>query len=92
MSSIPNPETCKVTGLKYFSEIPEGFRLATMQDVRNNHFRNNTPYLGKGLDGRYYCKRISGVVPQGLIPFVESHRVYIWSGSSRTGDSQGVDN
>ena len=90
MSPIPNPEVCKISGLKYFSEVPEGFRLATMGDIRKNRFRNNTAYLAKGLDGRFYCKRINYIIPDGLIPFVESHRVYIWTGGSRTGDSPEV--
>ena len=89
MSTVLNPEVCKISGLQYFSEIPNGFRLATMKDIRKGHFRNGTAYLGKGLDGRYYCKRIRYTVPDGLIPFVESHRVYLWVGGKRTGDSQG---
>ena len=88
MSVIPNPEVCKISGLKYFREVPEGFRLATMEDVRKNHFKNKTAYLAEGIDGRFYCRRIRYTVPDGLIPFLETHRVYIWVGGSCRGDSR----
>lgn len=88
--NIPEPTTCPVSGVQYYEQPPEGFSLATMDDVKRGRLKHNTAYLGKGLDGLFYCKRIRNVVPSGLLTFVESRRVYIWTGKSCTGDSQGV--
>jgi hypothetical protein len=87
---IPKPFTCAVSELSFYLDVPPGFRLATMDDIRKGRLSHNTPYLGLGLDGRYYCKRIYYTIPSGLIPFVEQRRVYIYTGSTRTGDSQRV--
>lgn len=89
--NIPEPITCPISGVQYYEQPPGGFRLATMDDVKRGRLKHNTAYLGKGIDGRYYCKRIRNTVPAGLLTFVESHRVYIWSGKSHTGDSPGVE-
>jgi hypothetical protein len=84
----PKPFICAVSELRFYAELPPGFRLATMDDVKKGRLVHNTPYLALGLDGRYYCKRIHYTVPRGLIPFVEQRRVYIYTGRTLTADSQ----
>lgn len=87
---ITEPITCPKSGIQYYKDLPAGFRLATMDDVKRGRLKHNTAYLGKGIDGLFYCKRIRNTVPAGLLTFVESRRVYIWSGKSHTGDSPDV--
>lgn len=76
-SKFPEPLTDQF-GWKYYEQLPDGMRLATLEDVKNGGFKNNTPFLLKALTtGKYECHRIEGVFPERLKPFIEEGRVWL---------------
>jgi len=64
-------------GLWYYSEQPEGTRLATMNDISAGVFKPKTPFLVHSYySEKFECYRSSGRISELLIEFIKGDRVY----------------
>lgn len=76
---IEDPKIDEVTGLPYYDHLPEGFRRATMGDMKNGYFKHKAPYLLQSFhNSNYYPRRVKIIFNQEDLPWLQAGRFFIY--------------
>lgn len=74
------PKIDQVTGMPYYDHVPEGFRQATLADVKGGYFKNNAPFLLQSFhyENTYWPHRVKYMFNQAVMPWLEAGRLWIY--------------